>query len=449
MALGGGTFLTQNKVLPGAYMNFVSANTASASVSDRGVATIGVELPWGKTDSLFAVTPAKLQKESMKIFGYSYTDEHLKPVRDLMMYSKKVYFYRLNGAGEKAKNDLATAVYPGTRGNDIAVSISADVDEKDKWDVVTSINVTEDGKTTLVMLDKQIVSAASELQDNDYVTFATGIELAAKANTYLTGGTDSEVTSANHQTYLGLAEHVVFNAIGYAGTDEAVKKLYSTYTKRCRDDGGKKFQCVLFDYKADFEGVVSINPENTVADSGADAASAVYWTLGVVAGTAINASATNKKYDGEYTIHTPEQESLEDSIKNGYFTFHADQDENGNEGVYVLTDINTLTTLTDEKGEVFQDNQTIRIIDNIANDIALLFKTRYIGKVPDDAAGRTSFWSALVSYYKKLQDIRALQNFKESDIKVEQGEDKHAVQVTGTIEIVNTMTHLYMTTYVA
>lgn len=29
MALGGGTFLTQNKVLPGAYINFISVATAS------------------------------------------------------------------------------------------------------------------------------------------------------------------------------------------------------------------------------------------------------------------------------------------------------------------------------------------------------------------------------------------------------------------------------------
>ena len=39
MALGGGTFVTQNKTLPGAYINFVSA-AASATLSDRGIATM-------------------------------------------------------------------------------------------------------------------------------------------------------------------------------------------------------------------------------------------------------------------------------------------------------------------------------------------------------------------------------------------------------------------------
>jgi len=34
MALGGGNFLVQNKVLPGSYINFVAAAKASAALSD-------------------------------------------------------------------------------------------------------------------------------------------------------------------------------------------------------------------------------------------------------------------------------------------------------------------------------------------------------------------------------------------------------------------------------
>ena len=33
MALGGGTFVAQNKELPGAYMNFVSKSAATAALS--------------------------------------------------------------------------------------------------------------------------------------------------------------------------------------------------------------------------------------------------------------------------------------------------------------------------------------------------------------------------------------------------------------------------------
>ena len=67
MALGGGTFVTQNKTLPGAYINFVSAAAASAALSDRGIATMPLELDWGKEGEVFEVTNGDFQKNSMEI----------------------------------------------------------------------------------------------------------------------------------------------------------------------------------------------------------------------------------------------------------------------------------------------------------------------------------------------------------------------------------------------
>ena len=66
MALGGGTFITQNKVLPGAYINFVSLATASATLSDRGIATIALEMDWGAEDTVLEVTNGDFQKIQSK-----------------------------------------------------------------------------------------------------------------------------------------------------------------------------------------------------------------------------------------------------------------------------------------------------------------------------------------------------------------------------------------------
>lgn len=52
MAFGGGTWVTQNKVIPGAYINVVSAGIASAALSDRGIATMPLELDWGPDDTV-------------------------------------------------------------------------------------------------------------------------------------------------------------------------------------------------------------------------------------------------------------------------------------------------------------------------------------------------------------------------------------------------------------
>ena len=46
MALGGGTFTSQNKTLPGSYINFVSADSAQALLGESGTVTLGLGLSW-------------------------------------------------------------------------------------------------------------------------------------------------------------------------------------------------------------------------------------------------------------------------------------------------------------------------------------------------------------------------------------------------------------------
>ena len=107
--LGGGTFTVQNKILNGAYINFVSASKASANLASRGIATMPLELDWGIDNAIFEVTPADFQKDSLKIFGYPFTHEKMKGLRDLFMSIKTLYAYKLTSSGVKASNTFATA----------------------------------------------------------------------------------------------------------------------------------------------------------------------------------------------------------------------------------------------------------------------------------------------------------------------------------------------------
>ena len=182
MALGGGTFTAQNKVLPGAYINFVSAASANTNLSDRGVATMPLELDWGVEGKVFEVTNEDFQKNSMKIFGYAFDDPKMKGLNDLFLGAQKLYAYRLNGGGAKAANTMATALYSGTRGNDIRIAIQKNADDADKFDVITYLGTTK--------VDTQTVKTAKELVANDYVSFKEEIELEDTAAAPLTGGTN-------------------------------------------------------------------------------------------------------------------------------------------------------------------------------------------------------------------------------------------------------------------
>ena len=56
MALGGGNYTVQNKVLPGSYINIVSLAAASAGLSDRGTAAIAMGMSWGEENKIFELS---------------------------------------------------------------------------------------------------------------------------------------------------------------------------------------------------------------------------------------------------------------------------------------------------------------------------------------------------------------------------------------------------------
>ena len=432
--LGGGTFVTQNKVLPGAYMNFVSLKTASANLSDRGIATMPLELDWGVEGAVFEVTNADFQKNSMKFFGYPYDSEKLKGLRDLFKNIKTLYAYRLNGGGTKASNTYATAKFGGIRGNSLKIVIEKNVDDGTLFDVKTVMDNT--------VVDIQTVKNAASLVENDYVTFTQGASLSVTAGLALSSGTNGTVDGNAHQTYLDKIESYSFNVLGVVATEDTTKSLYANFAKRMREEVGAKFQVVIYNKGADYEGV--INVKNKVTDAGWTEAGLVYWVTGVQAGCEINKSTLNRKYDGEFTVDVNyTQKDLENAIKAGEFTLHKVGSD-----IRVLEDINSLVTTTDTKGDIFKDNQTIRVIDQIANDIAVLFNTKYLGSVPNDASGRISLWADIVKHHEEMQNIRAIENFSDEDVAIEQGSDRKTIVVNDAVTPIGTMAKLYMTTVV-
>ena len=434
MANGGGTFLSYNKVIPGAYINFVSASKATVNVSDRGFAAIAMELDWGVEGDIFKVENGDFQTDTLKLFGYDYTHEKMKPLRDLFMKAQTVYMYRLNGGGVKASNDYATAKYSGTRGNDITIIVKANVDEEDKKDVTTMIGE--------IKVDIQTVTNSSELVSNDYVEFKES-ELTETVGAKLTGGTNlASVTGTQHQAFLDLLESYSFNVLGCTSTDDIIKKLYVQWTKRMRDEIGVKLQCVVHRVAADYEG--AINLQNKVLDSGAPENALVYWLTGAEASCVVNATLTNTKYDGEYTIDTKfTQSELAAGIKAGQLLFHNNAGE-----PYVLTDINSLTTITVEKGEDFTSNQVIRVLDQIGNDIAMLFNTKHLGHTRNIESGREALWKDIVAHHQELERIQALENFDPKAVTVEKGPTKKSVIVNDPVTPVACMEILYMTVVV-
>jgi len=436
MALGGGTWLVQNKILPGSYINFSSVAKASATLSDRGYAAAPFVLSWGPENEVFAVTSGEFQKNSKTIFGYSYDHPKMWALREIFLHATTVYCYRLGLGAKKAACTLADAKYPGIRGNDISIVVAANVDDETLWDVATCL----DG----IVQDTQTVAAAADLTGNDYVDFKKDATLEATAGVPLTGGADAEsITGDSHQAFLDKIEAYAFNALCCPAADAAIVKLYAAYTQRVRDEVGAKFQLVAWrPSTVDYEGVIGVwNTAAHPAIADMDEHAIVYWATGAQAGVAVNKSLTNAKYDGELILDTDyTQTELTAAIRAGKLMFH-----NVNGDTRVLEDINTLRTLSDAKREIFQSNQTIRVCDQIANDIAVLFNERYLGVVPNDASGRSALWGDITHCIQQLESIRAVEDFDPDSVTCEQGDRKKAVLVTvNGLNIINAMDQVYM-----
>lgn len=438
MALGGGSWLTQNKVLPGCYINFASLAKASAALSDRGVAAAPFVLSWGPESTVIEVTAAEFKKNSRSIFGYDRDAPEMLALREIFSNATKVYCYRL-GTGTKAECAYAEAKYGGTRGNNLTIKIAADADDTNYFIVSTLL----DG----AIVDEQRVRTATELASNDFVVFKTSdVTLAATSGTPLTGGADcTSITGAHYQAFLDAIESYSFNTLccPVNPTDTSSRStiaLFANFTKRMRNEVGAKFQLCAIKPEADSEGVIGV--WNTATFDGTATDALVYWVTGAQAAAAVNKSLTNSEYNGELTIDTNyTQAALESSIKAGRFMFH-----NVSGTVRILEDINTLVTLTAEKGEIFQSNQTVRVCDQIANDVAVLFNTRYVGIVPNDASGRATLWNDIVKLIRQLEVLRAIEDFDPDAVSIDTGDRKGSVLLTiNGLNIVNAMSQLYMT----
>ena len=422
MALGGGTFTTQNKVLPGAYINVKSASGSVVTMGERGTVALPIALTWGKS-GVYTVTADEFQKDSMKIFGFSYSADEMQPLREVFKNAQKVLVYNLNdNGGAAASCTYATAKCAGTRGNDLKLVIQENIDNSDKFDVALYLG------TSLVY--QQTVATAAELAENAFVTWAS-VDLTATAGTPLTGGTNGTCNETSYQNALNAFESCRFNVL-VCPDSETYGSLYVEYTKRLRDKRGIKFQLVCVDVDADYEGVISLASEQ---------ANALYWVAGAQAGCAINKSCTNKIYDGELTIATPHTQSeLENCILSGVFAFHKVDDD-----IRVLMDVNTLVTYTDEKDSTFAHNQKIRVADQKNNDVKRIFNTKYLGNIQNDSDGRASFWGDIVKLCDEYAKLRAIEPYDSKTLTVELGEKPNSVVVRDAMQVIGTMEQLYMT----
>lgn len=435
--MAGGNWTTPNKVRPGVYTNFTSEVKSLGTISDRGIVSLALPLSWGPAKQIMKV------EQGDNLFtqlGYEQTHPKLLLVKEALKRAQTLLLYRLNEGTQAFATDgdalTITAKHGGERGNDITVSVQANVDVNDLYDVTTYVAGIE--------VDKQSVANIESLQDNDWVTFGGTGELTETAGITLSGGEDGEVTNQDYLDYLTAVEVHDFHTLGLTATDATIKEVFVSFAKRMREEEGKKIQVVMENYPmADYEGVISVKNGVVLSDGTVLTPSqTVAWTAAAVAAADSNESLTYVAYDGAVDVAPKYTNSqIIAALQAGEFVFAAVDGR-----AVVEQDINTLTTFTPEKGKSFAKNRVLRVLDGLGNDFMRVFSKSYVGKVPNHEDGRNLFKAEILNIVNQYENIGAITNFdSKTDLEVLPGDESDAVLVNIWVQPVDSVEKIYMT----
>ena len=439
--MSGGVWLSQNKVRPGAYINFKAVQKGAMTVGDRGIVAIGLPLNWGEEGKLIEVLSSDLlDGNSQRKIGFTAFDSESKILAGALSYAYKALVYRMNVGGEKAKvtigNLIATAKYSGTFGNKIIIAI---VKDDLLYDVITYVN----GET----VDSQKVAEVTELEENDYVVFSKSEqnEWSPTAGTSLDGGSNGNTESSTaYPAMFKLLKMSKWQTFACLSSDSSIKMNTVNFIKQLRDDEGKYVQGVVADYDgADYEGIIN-NVCGAVID-GVEYSKEDFVSIvaGMTAGANFNESNTAKTIVGATSIIGElDDAGIKEALSRGKFVLSTSTSGN----IKVEQDINSLHTFTKDKNYNFSKNRVLRTLDEIGTSTKLTWEDTYMGKVDNDPTGRGLFKSDLVQYGNELQRLRGIQEFEgNSDIEVSQGRDLDSVLCTWAVKPVDSMEKLYMT----
>lgn len=548
--MAGGTWIDQNKVRPGVYINYKSSPQALSTMGERGTVAIARQLSWGEVGKLIAIEDPS---DCATKLGYSSTADEMLFIRQILLGSnrtngaKKVLVWRLDCAGASKASALlgtetgaakAEARYVGTRGNDISIVVTA-VNNSESQPVGYAIQTLLAGKVVESVTVKSDATG-NQIESNSYVVFSGGaikegtypltgggdgnvnkdakaasvtgtkemfsttvtclqkgefgnrltaeVETAnpgnSRCNVYLdddltnpiesfdgigsnseksgkyvrvsynganiqkakgrlTGGSDGTTPDASiYDAFFTALKTTAFDVLIYDGKDATLKSTFASFVKDQSNEEGKRCQCVLSEYVADNECIISCASQSVTLDTGAvlKPEQLTWWVGGASAGANVNESLTYSCYPGAVDIEPKLTRSEQEAqIEGGNFALISQFDK-----IQVLTDINSFTTFGVEKGKAFRKNRVVRTVFGLCNDIYKTFALYYIGAVHNDEEGRKALKAEILNLMLKYQGNRALQNVVVDDVTVNKGVDSDAVVIEINCQPVDSIEKIYI-----
>lgn len=443
--MAGGIWTSENKVLPGVYINVKSQPTTVANIGERGVVAIPKALSWGAPGEVTEYTPGE---DTTRIIGYPITDSHARFLAEMIKGTdvspcpKKVLIYRYAGAttagvaataaGSVSDGNGGTmtyefvAKYPGIIGNKVTV-----VGENDPISGQYKMTAYLDGQ---------------EVYYYDYIGRTTIGEASGVGRlpftVTLSGGVDPVTSEADDAAAMTALESYTWDVLCYDGTTALTISAYKAFVTRMNNDIGRKCQLVVGNttglntpYVISARNGVKLN-DGTVLT----AEEATWWLAGAEAGANYNQSLTYAQYPGAVGANPKlTKDQISAGVQAGQIVFIDDFD-----AVKICTDINTKRTVTVDEGAEFKKNRVIRVISTFCNDVYEHFSTYFIGKVDNNDSGRALLRAWIIGYLNEMQANNGIQNFTAEDVEVLPGNEIDAVVINVAIQPTDAVEKIYM-----
>ena len=471
MTIGGGTFSTMNRVIPGVYYKIQANATMEIGLIDRGVVAVPLELPWGNLEEIITVDQEYLRNLTIENpFLIDFSSYPLFPVREILVHAKTCYVIPTGGdkasctLGEEGNQIIVEARKAGTLGNQLLFHFTYYTNESQ---TIFSLEIYLNSKIVYV---KDSTLETEEEEDSffnqTYLKFPSRTGSESSISQFwmqyadprmtndpldhpLTGGTITALNTDSFNACCKVLEDAEYEynvmVTNYQGTTAENTEFYDnfqTWLMKEREEKGNLIIGVVY-------GVSEYNNEYIINVSCADPSKTktpdiVFWVAGATADATAYQSITNMAYDGEMTTIATSNitSSIETALQNGNFLFYHQLDQ-----YRVVKDINSLHTIEDptKKNNSFKKNIVIRILDQVLKETMHVFSQYYLGKVFNNAINRIFLKNDIVSILRILEGRGCLENVTESDVLVQKGSSSEEVIVNITLHPVDVMEILYVT----
>lgn len=206
-------------------------------------------------------------------------------------------------------------------------------------------------------------------------------------------GTEGQISEA--LTYF---EGVEFNLMCMPEAQTSDVTAIKAFIKKMNDVVKYKCDAIIANDKADSEAIINYTAKNiVVGGESVTTANHSARIAGLIEGTPLHQSITFATLSDVDAIENLTKEQADTRINNGELILVREMGK-----VRVARGVNSLTTLTDVKGNAFQKIKLRKILNLIHNDLRRVIVEKYIGKVPNNYDNKCILITEIKNYLDEL-----------------------------------------------